>query len=195
MHILSKNNLALEIFFKASENTKLIQNRSFDLVYKQIHMKKIVIIYAALTVSGVVSAQKLKESEVPAVVQSAFKKNFPAAKGVKWSKESVTEFEAEFKNGSVETAANFDANGKWLITETEIRKAELPAAVQITINKDYAGYDIEEVEKADTPDKGTFYEVELEKQEQTVTLQLSKDGKVLKKIEGKESEEDEVKKN
>ncbi len=152
-------------------------------------MKQLVILCTALSLSGMVSAQKLKESEVPAPVQAAFKKNFPTAKGVEWSKENESEFEAEFKNGSVETAANFDASGKWLITETEIKKSELPAAVQAAVKKDFTGYDIEEVEKAETPDKEMLYEVKLEKGENTITLQLSKDGKVLKKEEGKEADE------
>ena len=157
-------------------------------------MKQIVLLFAAVLLSGILHAQKLKESEVPATVMAFFKKSFPAAKNVKWSKESESEFEAEFKNGAQEQAANFDATGKWLVTETEIKKADLPAPVQATIKKEVDGYKMEEVEKAETPDNGILYEVELEKGETILSVQISKEGKVLKKEEEKEHDEKEKKK-
>lgn len=75
----------------------------------------------------------------------------PAAKNVEWSKENENELEAEFKNGSLATAANFDTAGEWLITETEIKKSEIPITVQGTLKKEFAGYEAKEVEMAATP--------------------------------------------
>ena len=152
-------------------------------------MKQILIPVAMLLIVGSASGQKLKESEVPVAVKEAFKKQFATAKSVKWSKEGTDEFEAEFKSGKDEQAANFDKSGKWLITETEISEKSLPAAVQATIKKDFSGYKIEETEKADTPDKGSFFEIKLEKGEKTIIVQVSSDGKVLKQEEEKEGDE------
>jgi uncharacterized membrane protein YkoI len=152
-------------------------------------MKKIMIALAIL-VSGFAQAQKLKESEVPKAVKDSFSKRFPNTKGVEWSKESATEFEVEFKNASKEQSANFDPTGKWLETETELKKSELPQAVQAAIAKEFAGYKIEEAEKTETADKGMFYEVEIEKGELNYEVQFSADGKVLKKEEKKEKDED-----
>jgi hypothetical protein len=144
-------------------------------------MKRIALLCAVIFVAQLTYAQKLKESEVPAAVRSTFARNFPKATGTKWSKESDTEFEAEFKNGSLEQAANFNQNGDWLITETEIKMSELPAAVTSTISKEFPGYKIQETEKAETPGEGSFYEVELKKDKIKSTVQISADGKVLKK--------------
>jgi hypothetical protein len=156
-------------------------------------MKQLILLFAAMSISCMLCAQKLKESEVPPAVKTTFKKSFPNAKGIEWSKESENEFEAEFKNGKLIQAANFDAAGKWLATETKIKKAELPSAAQATIKKDFPGFDMEEVEKVETPDKGMFYEVKLEKGEKAVTVEIAADGKVLKKEEGDEKEEGEKK--
>ncbi len=152
-------------------------------------MKQIILFCAVSLVAGLTHAQKLKDSEVPAAVKSAFTKLFPAAKEVKWSKESTNEFEAEFKMNKTEKSSNFDQTGKWLGSETEIKQTELPKAVQEAIAKEFAGYKIEETEKAETPDQGTFYEMELEKGKSTIEVQIAADGKVLKKEEKKEKGE------
>ncbi len=153
-------------------------------------MKKISLVVAVVLLGGLAQAQELKESEVPTSVKESFTKRFPNAKEVKWSKESATEFEAEFKRSGTEQSVNFDQTGKWLVTETEIKTSELPQAVQATIAKEFAGYKMEEAEKAETFDKGMFYEVALEKGEMNYEVQLSADGKVLKKEEKKEKEKD-----
>lgn len=62
-------------------------------------MKKIILAGIIGLISGFVNAQDLKEAEVPSVVKAALAKSFPKAKEVNWSKESATEFEAEFKKG------------------------------------------------------------------------------------------------
>lgn len=155
-------------------------------------MKQIVLLWVAALISGVTYAQKLKETEVPEAVKVSFVKSFPNIKSVKWSKESETEFEAEFKNGSLEQSANFDPSGKWLITETELKKTDLPPLVQAAIKKEFDGFKIEGAEKVETTE-GVSYEVELEKGEITYGVQLSKDGKVLKKEEKKEDDEREEK--
>ncbi|HEY8937074.1 MAG TPA: PepSY-like domain-containing protein [Cyclobacteriaceae bacterium] len=149
-------------------------------------MKKIIIVFVISLIGGFAQAQKLKENEVPKAVKESFTKRFPKAKEVKWSKENETEFEAEFEIDEIEQSVNFDQTGKWLGTETEIKSSQLPAVVQATINKDFAGYKTEEIEKVETPDNGMFYEVELEKDELSYEVKISSDGKILKKIEKKE---------
>lgn len=155
-------------------------------------MKHIVLLCLAALVSGAGYAQKLKETEVPEAVKVSFVKSFPNSKSVKWSRESEMEFEAEFKNGSLEQSANFDPSGKWLVTETEIKKTDLPPRVQAAIKKEFDGFKIEEAEKVETSE-GVSYEVELEKGEITYGVQFSKDGKVLKKEEMKDDDEREEK--
>ena len=149
-------------------------------------MRKIVFVFVASLIGGLAQAQKLKENEVPKAVKESFAKRFPKAKEVKWSKEDATEFEAEFEIDEAEQSVNFDQAGKWLVTETEIKSSQLPASVKATIAKEFAGYKIEEAEKTDAASEGVFYEVELEKGELNYEVQISSDGKVLKKSEKKE---------
>lgn len=134
--------------------------------------------------------QKLKEAEVPTVVKGAFAKRFPGVRKIGWSRESDTEFEAEFKNNGKEQSANFDANGNWLETESEIKKSEVPSNILTLIAKEFPGYEMEEAELADTKDEGVVYEFELEKGETNYEVSISKDAKILKKEEKKGGKED-----
>ena len=151
-------------------------------------MKRIMLFSVACLVAGFAGAQKLKESEVPTAVKQTFAKNFPKAKEVKWSKEGTSEFEAEFENSEMEQSANFDQTGKWLETETEIKKSELPKAVQAAITKEFVGYTLHEPEKVESPGKPLLYEMELKKDKVTYEVQFSADGKVVKKEEKKKKE-------
>ena len=135
---------------------------------------------------GSAHAQKLKDSEVPTAVKQAFAKNFPSAKEVKWSKENATEFEAEFKSGATEKSANFDQSGKWVVTETEIKKSDLPQAVQAAVAKEFAGYKMDEIEKVEKPDNVVLYEMEIEKNKIVYEVQFTPDGKMIKKEVKKE---------
>ncbi|WP_211221675.1 PepSY-like domain-containing protein [Spirosoma panaciterrae] len=98
---------------------------------------------------------------------------FPNAKSAKWSKESKTEFEAEFKNGSLIQAANLDASGSWVVTETEIKKAELPDPLAKAIARAFAGYKTGESEKVEKPNKHIYFEVKVEKGEMVYVLEIS----------------------
>lgn len=158
-------------------------------------MKIAILIWSVSLVAGITNAQKLKEGEVPATVKEAFARKFAGVKEVKWSKEGTTEFEAEFENGKLEQSANFDNTGKWLVTETEINAAQLPPAVQATISKEFAGYKIDEAEKAETSDQSDFFEVELKNGKMKYEVQISPDGKVIKKDEVRKKNEKEGKKD
>ena len=150
-------------------------------------MKKIMFVCMASLIVGLAHAQKLKDTDVPKVVKDSFVNRFPNAKEVKWSKESATEFEAEFEVDEAEQSVNFDQAGKWLVTETEIKTSQLPAPVQATVAKEFAGYKVEEAEKAEASDSGMFYELEVEKGKLKYEIQISPAGKVLKKTEKKKT--------
>jgi hypothetical protein len=158
-------------------------------------MKKIILFCVAVLVSGLLHAQKSQKVTVPAAVKSAFMKKFPNASAVKWSKESATEFESEFKNGSIKQAANFDASGMWVVTETEVKKADLPAPVLSAIGKDFSGYKVSEIEKVEKPNAATIFEAKVEKGEVTYIVEVSPEGKILKKEQEKEEKGKEEKKD
>lgn len=153
-------------------------------------MKKILFASAAILFSATAIAQNLKSAEVPEAVRTAFSKKFPTAKNVKWSKENEAEFEAEFKNGTNEQSANFNANGLWLVTETEIKTSKLPATIHAAIKKEFEGFKLEEAEQVESAEKGSLYEVKLEKGETTVSVEFAPDGKIISKKEETEDEAD-----
>lgn len=99
---------------------------------------------------------------LPPAVLTAFKAKFPTAPAkVKWHRERNGEWEAEFEDKGVETSANFDANGQWLETETEITFAELPTALQASL-KDVKTKELARIQRADGKIR---YEVEVKRKD------------------------------
>jgi hypothetical protein len=82
-------------------------------------------------------------------------------------------------------SANFDINGNFLETESEISETDLPQSIKVALSKDFAGYKIEEVEKSDA--KGIVtYEMEAKKDSKEYELVFDCNGKLLKQKEEKE---------
>lgn len=157
--------------------------------HKHLHaMKMLLPITAMLALSITACGQKLSESEVPQPVKAAFAKQFPGAERAKWELEDKKDYEVNFKQGGSAMSAKYSADGKWLETEQAIQAAMLPAAVHDAIAKDYAGHKLEEIERAERPD-GLFYEVELEKGEQTLDVVFAPDGRVVKRTVSEERKE------
>jgi uncharacterized membrane protein YkoI len=126
--------------------------------------------------------------DVPAKVTAAFSEKFPDAKKVKWDKENDQEWEVEFKMNGKEYSANFNVGGMWMETEYEISKKDIPAAVQQTLDTDFAGYKIEEAEISETAD-GAVYEFEIEKDKLEMEVVISPAGEVVKKMNAPENED------
>ena len=142
-------------------------------------MKNLILVIAASALISLnVSAQTSKN--VPVNVKTAFSQKFAKATDVKWDKEGKTEWEAEFKLDGKSYSANYDLKGEWLETEYAITANEIPAAVKTTIDKDYAGYKMNESEISETA-KGKVYEFELVKGKSKVEVAFDINGKLIKK--------------
>lgn len=152
-------------------------------------MKKLLTVLVSIMFVVGTYAQKPKE-EVPAAAKSAFAAKYPTAQKVKWSVEKPGEFEVEFTLNKVESSALFDATGKFLESEAEVKEANLPQAVKATIAKDFAGYKIDEIEKS-TDEKGVVsYEMEAVKGKDKLELSFDANGKLLSKEPLKEEKEE-----
>jgi hypothetical protein len=114
-----------------------------------------------LAVCMLLSTSALFAIEVPDVVETAFTKQFPHAKKVKWEKENAAEYEASFLLDGKEYAAVYDAEGKWLETETEIPVSELPQAVQESLKKTHPNAKVSEAAKIQRNDNSIVYEAEI----------------------------------
>ncbi len=141
-------------------------------------MKTSFFILTAFALSGITAcAQK---TTAPENVKKAFAQKFADAKSVKWDKENETEWEAEFKWKGEEYSANFTSDGTWKETEYEIETSAVPAVVKQSLDTEFAGYEIEEVEISETA-QGKVYEFALEKGESEMEVAISPEGKVVKK--------------
>lgn len=117
------------------------------------------------------SPMAFAKTTVPEAVLKAFQVKFPAAQDVDWELENPTEYEAEFELNGAEMSASFDAAGKWLATETEIRVSDLPAPVQAALQ----GKKVKEAAKIERADGSTVYEAEVKRKD----LLLDAAGKML----------------
>lgn len=144
---------------------------------KITEMKNLILLIMIASILSLNSCCQLSKG-VPEKVTSSFIQKFPDAQNVKWEKENDKEWEAEFEMDGREYSANYNIDGTWLETEYAIK--DIPAAIQATLDSEFAGFEIEESEISETP-KGTLYEFELEKGEVEMEVQIDSNGKVINK--------------
>ena len=104
-------------------------------------MKKAILILAMIAIGVVATAQKVKESAVPAPVKSGFIALYATDKVDKWMKEKGN-YEASFMKDSKKMFVLFKANGDWVETRAQIDASELPAPVTTYVTTTYPGQTI-----------------------------------------------------
>jgi hypothetical protein len=138
----------------------------------------IVVLILAITTAGQsVSYQSIK---VPQPVKTAFNTRFPSATNVRWGKESVKEYEAEFKLNNKPVSANFNWDGSWVETELVIAVAELPAKVKAAINAKYPRAPIIQTEKTEQSGNKILYEVTIKANGKKRGIETHPDGSFAK---------------
>jgi Putative beta-lactamase-inhibitor-like, PepSY-like len=106
------------------------------------------------------STTSFAQKNIPAVVKTAFEKQYPQAKSVKWEKENGA-YEAGFKVGKVDNSVLLDSKGSILETEVEIETTQLPAGILAYVTKNYAAKSVKGAAKIDSKKEGILYEVEV----------------------------------
>ena len=115
-------------------------------------------------------------------VLQAFSAKYPNAKRTEWESKYGYK-KAEFHIGSQELEAWFDAQGNWLLTETDISYNALPQAVKDAFKAgQYAAWKVDDVDMLERPDAPTVYVIEVEKGGQEVELHYTADGTLVKEI-------------
>ncbi len=130
-------------------------------------------------------SQKITTDKVPALVYRSFKSRFPASNQESWAKESAAIYEVVFFNERKRQSASFDTSGAWKETETDINFNQLPRVVSAAFNKQFGGFTIQETTEVETADRGTLYEMIINKGKEGYEVQFSAKGELLKKEEAK----------
>ena len=152
-------------------------------------MKKLLNLIVCLAFVIGVSAISQKDEKIPAAAKTGFAAKFPTAQKAKWSIEKPGEFEVEYVLNGVESSALFDAKGNLLETETEVKESELPTAVKAAIAKDFAGFKLDEIEKAIDAKGVTTFEMEATKGKEKLEISFDANGKLLAKKPLKEEKD------
>jgi uncharacterized membrane protein YkoI len=120
------------------------------------------------------------QNRVPVSVKTAFSKKFPSAKKAHWAMEGKTEWEAEFTMNGKDMSANFDFQGNWKETETNLRETRLSTKVMETLSNRFPGYSVNDVAFTETP-KYSAYEIVIEKGESRLEVTINKMGQLIAK--------------
>ncbi|GAB4492063.1 MAG: hypothetical protein OHK0045_18910 [Raineya sp.] len=144
----------------------------------------------AFLFTNITMGQVIKPEQVPSSIISAFQSKFPNAKDIEWEMDN-SDFEVNFEIGKVEWSAKFDSGGKLLETEQEINVSQIPQNVRQAIESEYPNCKIEEAEQVTLADNSVVYEIEVEKDKKSFEVQVSIDGKILKKSEKTETDKEE----
>ena len=119
-------------------------------------MKKLLLLPLTMISLGICAQMK-----APPAVANAFSKKFADAKQVKWGKENAKEYEADFSLNGTKMSANFDLQGNWKETETEMAVANLPEAVVKSIKTKHPSATIEGASKIEKADGKIIYEADI----------------------------------
>lgn len=129
-------------------------------------------------------AQKLKESQVPAVAKSAFMKEHPNTTG-EWEKEEGN-YEVVFKQDGKTMSSVIDKKGSILETETDLMSNELPQNVQTYLKQHYKGVKILGAAKVVKANGEVNYEANVNRKE----LMFDANGQLMKKQKEEKEDED-----
>jgi len=138
-------------------------------------MKRLALTMVAAMITSLTFAQKLQEKDVPTLLKTTFKKQYPNTKEIKWEKEGEN-FEAEFELNKTEQSVLFDAQGSILETELEIELNQLPSAVLEYIKANYKGQSVKEAAKITDANGKITFEAEVGKMD----VLFDESGKFLK---------------
>ncbi len=129
--------------------------------------------------ASIAVAQELPASKVPAAVQQAFHAKFPTVKQVAWKLKAPT-YDAEFLVKGLEVTVKFDADGKWVETESAIPTSKVPPAVNQAIAKQFAGYKVIETQDMQRVDDSRVrYEIHLENAKEVLKVMFYEDGTII----------------
>lgn len=122
-------------------------------------------------------SQQLQEMDVPTPVKTAFQKQYPNTKVLKWDKEG-DKFEASFYLNKVDNSVLFDAQGNILETEIEIGLNQLPLGILEYVKANYKGQKVKRAAIITDAKGKVTYEAEIKEMD----LLFDNNGKFTKEV-------------
>lgn len=114
-------------------------------------------------------------SEPPNRVKANFKARYPdISDNAQWQKKGQG-YSATFRQNGKPVVCDFDENGKWLKSSTELQENQLPKDAQQYIKENYPQYKYNKGVRHENG-KGSRYEVDLQSQNENYRLNFDKEG-------------------
>jgi uncharacterized membrane protein YkoI len=127
--------------------------------------------------------KRLKKTDVPKVILSAFEKAYPKATVKGYGSEvenGKTSYELETVEGKTHRDILYSADGTVIEIEEGMNVSDLPEAVLATIKKEYPKGSITSAEKL-TKEESSGYEVVVKHGKKKTEVRLDATGKILEK--------------
>lgn len=147
-------------------------------------MKNLILTISILGLSITnISAQDIRQSEVPSVILNHFQKSFPKAADIDWEIKG-NYYEVEFETGFLgdDHKILYSRDGKLVRHEEEISKSNLPKTVLASIKRSFNGYRTDDIKKITEGGK-VIYNVELKNYSQEWKVVFDTQGRILQKKE------------
>lgn len=142
-------------------------------------MKTVNILFLTTLIMGCVEAQDIPQSQVPSVIANAFHVAYPQASDIEWELHGSL-YQVEFEIDRADHDLWFDKEGNVVKHKQEIAIQDLPQAVTKTIQKDFSGYRVDDVDRIE--ENGVvYYRVELDGKPHDLKVTFSDKGEVLNK--------------
>jgi hypothetical protein len=126
--------------------------------------------------------EKEVKMNVPAVVKTAFAKDF-SGKKAKWEMENDN-FEAEFKMDGNNASAVYDKTGHKMEVEQDIKTKDLPASTLAYLKANYSKNKINEAAKITNDKNEVTYEAELSEAGKSFDVLFTEKGEFIKVVGG-----------
>lgn len=151
---------------------------------KNLHYENLILTISILGLSITnISAQDIRQSEVPSVILNHFQKSFPKAADIDWEIKG-NYYEVEFETGFLgdDHKILYSRDGKLVRHEEEISKSNLPKTVLASIKRSFNGYRTDDIKKITEGGK-VIYNVELKSNSQEWKVVFDAQGRILQKKE------------
>lgn len=124
-----------------------------------------------------------------AKVVTSLNAKYPKASRVKWEQEKGYQV-AEFHEKGVECKAWFNNDGKWIMTESDVKYNDIPAQIRSNVEKsEYANWKKDDIDKVERAGMATIYVLELKHDGKEAELYYTENGELAKIMtEGRKKE-------